>query len=282
MARSQVEYLDMLALPMRPALEEGLPLGMVAALLSHDQSTGARSWLAKTAPQWQRRESGYFQSDLELLVVQGDLTTGDLKLQRGSYCYWPAGSWHGPMGSQGGCQVLLMFSGEPGFTVSDSARASNDAAERIDGLDILAMPWQTVPGVEGRSAEEAGTDLHVKYFRTDPETGAYTLMVRQAPGWGEPKLEAHNCWEELLLMEGDYLMGTNGLVEAGTYIFRPELIPHGPQATRTGSVWIGRGNETIDFQFSETDWADGAIESYLAAPIDDSRLQRTPWGVWSA
>ena len=282
MARQRVEYLNMLELAMEPALEHGLPLGMLAAPLSRDAATGAISWLARVAPQWQRRESGCFQSALEILVVGGDLTVGETKLDRGAYCYWPAGSWHGPMRSAEGCKLLLMFDGPAEFSAGQSPRDGEPSPERIDALNTLTMPWQRVAGAAGRSIEEAGDNLHVKYFRTDPESGAYTLAVRQAPGWSEPKLEAHDCWEELLMLEGDYLMGTNGLVRAATYIFRPEGIPHGPQATRTGSVWLGRGNKTIDFQFSETDWAESMIDSYLSAPLDTEHLDRTPWGVWSA
>jgi hypothetical protein len=280
-ARQRVEYLDMLRLPRRPQLDRGLPLGVVAAPLSEDTTTGAISWLASVAPQWQRIEAGAFKSDLELLVVAGDLAIGEHRLTRGGYSFLPTGAWHGPMRSEKGCQVLLMFDGEPNFSAAESHADSVLDDARIERLDTLAMPWEPVPEFPGRSRAAAGGGLHTKMIRTESDSGAYTLLVRQAPGWNEPKLEAHDCWEELILMEGDYLMGSNGLVAAGTYIFRPEGIPHGPQATRTGSVWLGRGNKTIDFQFSQTSWADGAISDYLAAPLDDSQLIRTPWGVWS-
>ena len=79
MARKRVEYLESIDLPMWPALDQGLPLGMLAVTLSEDEQTGAVSFLARMAPQWNRIESGYFQADLELLVVGGDLTVGDLQ-----------------------------------------------------------------------------------------------------------------------------------------------------------------------------------------------------------
>ena len=281
MGRKRVEYLESIDLPMLPALDRGLPLGVLAVTLSEDEQTGAISFLARMAPQWNRIESGYFQADLELLVVGGDLTVGEQRLDRGDYCFWPAGSWHGPMRTEIGCEVLLMFAATPGFTEAATATPSEREHLRIDGLDTLAMPWETPPGVDGRSVEEAGNDLHVKFLREDPDTGAYTLYARQAPGWSEPKVEAHECWEELILMEGDYLMATNGGVEAGCYIFRPELIPHGPQATRTGSVWLSRGSKTIDFQFSDVDWTQPMIDRYLSAELDDALIERTPWGVWS-
>ena len=281
MARERVEYLESVDLPLLPALDKGLPLGVLATTLSQDNDTGAISFLARVAPQWNRIECGSFRSDLELLVVGGDLNVGDQRLERGSYCFWPAGSWHGPMYSEIGCELLLMFDGAPEFVEAAAAAATDRDHLRIDGLDTFMIPWEAPPGVDGRSAEEAGGDLHVKFLRTDPDSGAYTLLVRQAPGWSEPKVEAHEAWEELILMEGDYLMATNGGVEAGCYIFRPERIPHGPQATRTGSVWLARGNQTIDFQFSDEEWTRPMIDRYLSAPLDDALIERTPWGTWS-
>jgi hypothetical protein len=141
--------------------------------------------------------------------------------------------------------------------------ASAAAAGGLTVTDTTTMPWAPSPSFEGRSSEEAGPGLGVRFLREDPRTGAYTLMTRHAPGWSDPRLESHDTWEELVLVEGDYLMGETGAVEAGTYIFRPGSRPHGPQATRQGAVWLCRGERRIDFRFTTTQWADGLVARYL-------------------
>ena len=281
MGRGQVEYLDCTNMPREPALSAGLPLGLVTATLSEDEQSGAVTYIGTVAPTWQRPETGYFEAAVELLILDGDLIVGDHVLTRGCYSYLPAGAWHGRMRSEQGCEFFLMFDGQPNFVASGLADSPD--ALRIDRLDVMAMPWAAVPDtdIEGREARADGDQITVKWLRTHPDTGAYTLLARQAPGWSEPKIEAHRTWEELILIEGDYLMSLNGLVQAGTYIFRPTLVPHGPQATRHGSVWFSRGGEAIDFQFNDSDYADGMIEEYLAATGDDDKLRPTPWGYWS-
>ena len=136
------------------------------------------------------------------------------------------------------------------------------------------------PSYEGRPAEEADPALGVKILRQDPETTAYTLMTRQQPGWVDRRLEAHDTWEELFLLQGDYLMGTTGMINGGAYIFRPPTRPHGPQATHKGAVWFCRGEKEIDFQYSNIDWAHGQVEEYFSFMSKQENEMIAPWGDW--
>ena len=90
-------------------------------------------------------------------------------------------------------------------------------------------------------------------------------MTRHDAGWSDPRLEAQETWEELILLEGDYLMGETGMATSGSYIFRPGEKPHGPQATRGGAVWFCRGEKEIDFQFTQPEWTQPRCEQYLAS-----------------
>lgn len=281
MARDHVEFLRAHELPRGSRIAEGLPPGMSAALLSRDGETGAVSYIADVGPVWRRREAGYFTAPVEILVLKGALTIGSDTLTRGCYSYLPAGVWHGPMQSDQGAEFFLMFDGAPAFVVAerDAPRAKSNLA--IRGLDILGMPWSESKAYDGRPKEEIPPGLKVKYIRSDPDTGAYSLLCYQQPMWRDRKLEVHDTWEELILLEGDYQMGLAGMVAGGTYIFRQGLVPHGPQATRFGSVWFGRGEKEINFDYQEVDWADAMIEDYLTnAAVAVKAADTQPWGAW--
>ena len=105
-------------------------------------------------------------------------------------------------------------------------------------------------------------------------------MTRHEPGWVDPRLEAHDTWEELLLVQGDYLMGTTGGLTGGSYIFRPPIRPHGPQATVSGAVWFCRGEKEIDFQYHNESWVENHISAYLKDHDTIRRKQTMPWGNW--
>lgn len=262
-------------------IEDGLTPGISAAVMSRDVADGSVTYLADVKPQWTRRESGYFDSALEILVLAGSLKIGTETLIRGCYTYLPGGVCHGPMVSDIGAEFFLMFHGAPAFKVSTSDRPKAKSNQAIRNHDILRAPWDDSRAYDGRPKDEIPAGLKVKYIRTDPETGAYTLMCYQPPTWRDRKLEVHDTWEELILLEGDYQMGLAGMVTGGTYIFRQGHIPHGPQATRYGSVWFGRGEKEINFDYQEVDWADGMIEKYMNSDsVVGQPANAQPWGSW--
>jgi hypothetical protein len=273
MARADVEYVVATDLLREPLAGFGLPFGWQGARLSFDTESGAATYLVHVAPHWIAPDALAIACGFELFMLAGDMHVGPHRLARGHYACAAAGSMFGPASSDRGCTFILMTASEwigppAGF---------DESAWRV--IDTLAMPWQASPDFEGRTAAETPPGVHVKWLREEGQGGAYTMLVHQTGGWSDPALEAHRCWEELLLIEGDYLMGRNGEVPAGCYIFRNGEIPHGPQATRAGSVWFCRGDRRIDFQYTPADWAPSQIERYLGASGAGSEQDR-PWGDW--
>jgi hypothetical protein len=275
--RQRVEYVRFAELQRTPLSIPGLSAGLTAARLSHDTESGAATYFVNAAPMWIHREAGAFNTEVEILVVGGDLSIGSATLERGSYIDIGCGEVHGTISSKGGCAFLLMFAGQVRFTPVNSA----SEPERVQR--IFAMPWGESPGYEGRSKQETPPGLSVKFLRRDSSTGAYTLITRHAPNWYDPKLESHETWEELILIDGDYLMGTSGMVTGGTYIFRNGDIPHGPQASKTGAVWFARGNREINFDYSEVDWAQPMIDTYLSrTDLFENPEAFSPFGEWKS
>jgi hypothetical protein len=193
-----------------------------------------------------------------------------LALEAGDYVCLPASTSLGDWSTATGATFLWMPDGE--LRPAPAAPKGNPLLRKT-----RQMPWLPPPSFEGRTVEETVSGLSVKFLR-EVGDGPYTLLARHAPGWADPRLEAHDTWEELLLLEGDYLMGTTGAVQAGTYIFRPGVRPHGPQATRAGAVWFCRGERRIDFRFTEPEWAREQVRGYLAEACSSPR--KAPWGHW--
>lgn len=260
MSRGHIEFLQVGTPPREAyALAPGAT-GLRGAVLSVDHATGAATVDVLAAPLWRWNEACALAVDVEVLMLDGTLAIAGRELVAGDYAWIGAGTPLQPVSSSGGARFLWMPGGD---AVPGGERAPNLDVQRVPD-----MPWSAPPAFEGRSVEETVPGLTVKFLREDPVTGAYTLLSRHAPGWSDPRLEAHDTWEELLLLEGDYLMGSSGAVTAGTYIFRPGDRPHGPQASRHGAVWFCRGETRIDFQFTQPAWTSGQIAQYFARPTD--------------
>lgn len=258
--RGHVEYARTDAVPLEAFALAPTATGLRGATLSRDDASGAATVYVVASPLWRWSEPHPLSVDVELLMVDGDLRLGGFDLRAGDYAWIGAGTPLQAVESARGATFLWM---PAGAVTPGAERAASTIVRHVPG-----MPWVRPPSFEGRSAEDTGPGLDVKFLREDPGTGAYTLLSRHVPGWSDPRLEAHDTWEELLLLEGDYLMGTSGVVTAGTYIFRPGARPHGPQASRHGAVWFCRGERRIDFQFTQPAWTEGHVAEYFALPRD--------------
>lgn len=272
MARDRVEFLELPTLTLAPSALAPGEVGSRSVQVSVEPESGAETRLVQFAPYWYWQPSEPRSNDIEILVLDGALTINDWEMKRGGYLYLPAAAPLETMSSPKLCRVLWMVN-------SREDVVSEQGPEYI--ADICAMPWVKVPDFKGRAASETGGKVYYKMLHEDPVTTAYTLLSYKTAGWSEPRLEAHETWEELVLLDGDTLMGVAGQVLGGTYIFRTGEEPHGPQATRYGSVWFARGNKRIDFDFSESAVAKRQVERYLAPDKSLEATNLRPWGSWS-
>lgn len=270
MSRGHVEYSRAAHRAAEPLLIAGEALGLIGFTLSRDGATGAATAIVEAAPLWRADDRLAFDADIEVLVLAGDMRLAGLELAAGDYLHLPAGTGTGEWSSTGGATLLWM-------PAAELRHASHGPAGPVLLQRTREMPWSAPPSFEGRTVEETVSGLSVKFLRETGD-GPYTLLARHAAGWADPRLESHETWEELLLLEGDYLMGSTGAIDAGAYIFRPGIRPHGPQATRTGAVWFCRGERRIDFRFTQPEWAHEHVRRYLERGSGSPRS--APWGRW--
>lgn len=279
MARPHVEFRLLQVEPVDPYYFGAIASGARAQTLSQDRSDGSHTALVSVAPLWSWPSPGYFADDLEVLILSGALQLGAHRLGAGWYLHLAAGEHVSSIESVAGCRMLWMSAADSSFVESSAPGLGYEGSRTIGPIDARGSEWTAPPAFEGRTVEETIPGLSVKWLREDPRTTAYTLLSRHAPGWADPRLEAHDTWEELILLDGDYLMGDTGQVTAGAYIFRPGQRPHGPQATREGAVWFCRGEQRIDFDLSSPARAAERVSQYAQLSAVKSPLQ-APWGRW--
>ena len=185
--------------------------------------------------------------ETELYVQSGDLRVGDTLRGRGYYEYNPPGIAQEPWICDAGAELLFIDrTGTPDFIPG----AGGTTAGRVQ-LDTDAMPWQVTP-VEGPPP-----GICVKMLRAVEETGEFAALVSNVPRFDYPKLEFHDCIEEIYCMSGDIWLGNSGTLNPGSYIWRPPYITHGPVYSETGCLFYLWCDETLINHF-----------------VDDPRLTR--------
>jgi len=69
----------------------------------------------------------------------------------------------------------------------------------------------------------------------DKETGAFTRLMRAAPGAAGTATLTHETWEEVYIIEGS-LTYCGKVYPAGSVAVRPPGMPHGPFSSPNGAL----------------------------------------------
>jgi hypothetical protein len=119
----------------------GFSSGMSYKMLSLDNDTGACSMTVQLAGGYQQ-PPGFSWSEMEMIVIEGELEVGEKVCRKGHYFYIPAGYAMPMMTTQQGCLVLMMYNtGEPSLEPSTQhhALAQVDLFHNIDSY--MDLPW---------------------------------------------------------------------------------------------------------------------------------------------
>lgn len=196
--------------------------------LSADPHTGAATELLELPAGW-HAPAGSFGAELELLLVEGELSIRDFRLQRFSYSYLPAGVATGPWSASAGARVLWMPAAGLDFKAGSDCRPEARRDRWIPQIDSSALPWQATltPGFPNGAMR--------KTLRIDPDTGAGTWMLGMLPQVRDTRREIHPTSEEAFTLLGES-HSDRGVSRPGEYFWRPPFIPHGPFHTDIGAL----------------------------------------------
>jgi hypothetical protein len=178
----------------------------------------------------------------DFIVLAGTLRLGETVRRFGYYDYAPAGAHQEAWTVDAGCELLFMVAGEPDFV---PGRGETEAAGRVQ-LDSERMDWDATPIVPGPSP-----GLVRKLLRGDFETGERVALGSICPRWDYPKLEFHDCIEEIYSLSGDLWLGNCGTMRAGSYLWRPPYITHGPFYSHEGGMFIVKVDNKLINHFTD-------------------------------
>ncbi|MCA1832298.1 MAG: DUF4437 domain-containing protein [Actinobacteria bacterium] len=207
----------------------------VQRVLSADEEDGSASLRVDFLTDFARGE-GYHLADTEWFVLEGEITIGSERFEKGGYLHAPKGGVVPAISAKKGTRILLYREfGDWGFEPS-SANA-DWAREKLIILDTEAMEWLAVdkPGPK--------PGLFIKMLHRNEETGFYSRLIWAAPGWDDHRLAHHPCYEEAFTISGSMIYNFGHLLP-GTYFFRPAWVKHGHFISHEpdGCTWLIRSD----------------------------------------
>ena len=168
----------------------GMPDGIKARVLSRSPSMGAVSLMTYLPIGWHQDNKGYHNSDVEIFLLEGDLTIrdakGEQKLTKYSYTYIPAGTAYGPVSTQQGAVLIHWFKGKPDFVASNRDKQGARAYAAVRDWNYYRKSlYIGEPFPAYRVGGNIPGSIH-ELLRQDPDTGEMTWMVFSAGGGGGP------------------------------------------------------------------------------------------------
>ena len=116
----------------------------------------------------------------------------------------------------------------------------------VPDLDVLEWKplGEITPGLPQASRDALRAEA--KLLNTDPDTGAFTMVVKLPAGAGDPTRGSHSSDQELFLLEGDLTLDGERL-QAPAYWHFPAGTTHGDSHTENGAILINAFTGPYDF-----------------------------------
>ena len=159
--------------------------------LAKDVETGARTALIKFDPGF-GQDKAVGQWPVDMYVLEGEMQYGDLRFQKGTYHYRPAGVEYGPITCLKGA-IRLVFT-------ADSRDEDRSEREPVFIQDVNQMPWVPSFGDPG-----TGEQRRLRVLRVDQKAD-YSLFINYhlpANAFREGLVHIHTTYsEEVFVIEG--------------------------------------------------------------------------------
>lgn len=251
MARPHVEPFCDRDVAFKNMLLPGFKPGFRYKMLSMDTDTGACSMTVQLDGGYSQ-PPGFSWSELEIVVMEGELQLGERTVGKGHYIFAPAGYALPAMSSPQGCLMLMMYNtAEPSLVESDTHHPLS-RLDRYHDVDSYAdIPW----ALGNIAKPSVATGCLIKLLNFNERTHALTFLYCMTPHFWQDNISYHDCAEESYHLWGDSWMMQFGNVPTGGYFWRPAYINHGAFASDNGCVALGRVDSKLFNYFHYNPWS---------------------------
>lgn len=251
MARPHIEPFCDRDAAFRKLLLPNLNGGMQYKMLSFDVDSGACSMTVQFDGGY-RRSPGFSWSEMEMIIIEGELKVGDKICRKGQYFFVPAGYAMPEITSEQGCLALVMYNtGEPSHEESTQHHPLAQVDLYHDVSSFMDIPW--APGNLTKPSVAAG--CMIKLLNFNPISQALTFLYCMTPNFYQDNISYHDCAEEGYHLWGTSWMMQFGDLPTGGYFWRPAYINHGAFASEFGCIALGRTDSKLYNHFHYNPWS---------------------------
>lgn len=248
--------------------------GLTGALMSHDLRTGAMTLLVEIPPGWSGRSDG--TASLEFFLLRGDLALDGEKVGASGYLQLAEGTGGGELRSVAGALAFAFWN--PNLPCFPYPLTRNRT------LRAWQEPWvDSIPGSHGvrhKSLRKPDPVPHPTDEGFDGGPGGYLRLQYIEPGMiAAAEHVHHECFEEIILLQGDCFLVNEGQMGIGSVVVHPQEWYHAPFFSRSGALILVHTDAPMGFPWPPRPYpeAEALAAAYLDAAPWDVPTTHVPW-----
>ena len=249
--------------------------GLRGALMSRDPRSGTHTWIVEIPPGWRGSTDGKFAS-LELFLLRGDVALEGETVRSSGYLHLPQMCGGGELQSERGALALVFWNPNlPGYPYPVTRNRTCLSYRR---------EWtNSMPGAHGvmhKSLRLPDPVPHPQDEGFDGGPGGYLRLQYIAPQMiAEFEHVHHECWEEIILLQGDVMLLNEGQMGIGSVVGHPQEWYHAPFVSRSGAVILVHTDAPMGFPWPPRPYPNGRAlcENYLSDAPWDAPTAHIDW-----
>ena len=274
--RDEPAFYNFLAFDRRPVDAADILAGMRGALMSRDEKSQSATYVLEV-PAGFRGRTDATAASLEFFVLRGDLALDGAGVGASGYIHLPQLCGGGEITSTRGALVLAFWNPNlPSYPYP---------VTRNTTLATHAKEWMnSVPGAHGVMHKSLRIPDPVPQPGSegfDGGPGGYLRFQYIAPqAIAEMEHVHHECWEEIILLQGDIMLLNEGQMTAGSVVSHPQEWYHAPFVSRGGAVILVHTDGPMGYPWPPRPYPHGRAlcERYLAESSWDAPVAHVDWG----
>ena len=260
----------------RSTVDAPEPLGGCnGALMSRDTNSGALTYLLELPANWQSRFDAN-EASLEFFVLDGNLSFNGEEVGAAGYVQIAQLQGGGELRSGSGATVYAFYN--PDMPCFPYPLTRNRTLKSWQGEWINSMPG--AHGVMHKSLRQPDPVPHSTLEGFDGGPGGFLKMMYIAPGMVAAQEHVHHeCFEEIILLQGDVLLVNEGQMGIGSVVCHPQEWYHAPFASRAGALILVHTDAPMGYPWPGRDYPNSELltSTYLDNLPVDRPTDHIPW-----
>lgn len=263
--RDEPGFYNFLELPRAPLDAPDMIAGLSGATMSADGRSGAQTWIVELPPRSSFRTDAKIAS-LEFFVLRGDLRLNGERVGAAGYIHLPQLCGGGELSSDTGALALVFWN--PNLPAFPYPYTRNRLLRAHQEQWIPSIPGSH--GVKHKSLRQPDPLPHPTNEGLDGGPGGYLRFQYIEPGMVAADEHVHHeCFEEIILLQGDCLLFNEGQMGIGSVVVHPQEWYHAPFVSRSGALILVHTDAPMGFPWPPRPYP-GAAE-FAASYLDEAR-----------